>query len=270
MRAKLRCERVFRQFGDGPDQLDTGGTAADDGEVQQPPPLIGIGLDFGPLEREQDSAPQRNRVVDALQAGRVRRPVVVPEIALLRPGGDDQIVERNSLAFRDHLVPAGVDAGDIAEHDLDVGPAVKLRSDRRGDIGRRQCCRRDLVQQRLEQMIVVAVDQRDIEWPAGEGLRCGKSAEPGSDDDNAGCHERSLSDRAPLARVPHARARCRTGNSPALRCTRRESVRTHFRARMSVLLPSNSMASVKCRAQHGVNEAADRIIRGVPAEAISA
>src|SRR5215211_4755987 len=74
----------------------------------------------------------------------------------------------SSIPFRNHLVLIAVDRGNIAEHDVYIGSTVKLGSDRRCDVGRRQCRRGDLVQQRLEQVIIVAIDQSDIERPSGQ------------------------------------------------------------------------------------------------------
>ncbi len=58
-------------------------------------------------------------------------------------------------------------------------------ADRRGDVGRRQRRGRNLIQERLEQMMVRAVDQQDIDGRAGEpGRRC-QSAEAAAHDDDA-------------------------------------------------------------------------------------
>ena len=47
-------------------------------------------------------------------------PLVVAEIGVVRAGGEDQVVEGNAPAFGDHLAPSGVDAGDLAQHHIDV------------------------------------------------------------------------------------------------------------------------------------------------------
>ena len=82
--------------------------------------------------------------------------------------------------------PRDVDAGDLAEHDVDVLRARQNAADRRGDVGGRKSGGRDLIEQRLEQVIVVLVDDRDVERRSGKRLCGGQSAESGSDDDDAG------------------------------------------------------------------------------------
>ena len=78
-------------------------------KVSSRAPLGRVGLGLGLLEGEQDAPAQIGRVVDRLQAGRERRPVVVTEIGVPRAGRDDQIVVGNAPAFGDHLVARGVD-----------------------------------------------------------------------------------------------------------------------------------------------------------------
>ena len=114
--AEVLGERAVRQLRDGAGHLDAGRAAADDDEIQQPRALGGIGLGLGLLEGEQDAAAHVGRVVDGLEAGRGRGPVVMAEIGVLRAGREDQVVEGDAAAFGDHLAPRGVDAGDLAEH----------------------------------------------------------------------------------------------------------------------------------------------------------
>ena len=47
----------------------------------------------GTLESGQDAATDRERIVECLQAGRMRGPVVVSEIGVRRTGGEQQDIE---------------------------------------------------------------------------------------------------------------------------------------------------------------------------------
>ena len=58
------------------------------------PAPVGICLALRRLERDQDPAPDLRRVVDGLETRRVRRPVVVAEVAVPGAGRDDQRVVR--------------------------------------------------------------------------------------------------------------------------------------------------------------------------------
>ena len=58
-------------------------------------------------------------------------------------------------------------------------------ADRPGDVAGRERGRRHLVEQRLEQMVVVPVDQRDLGRRAGQGARHLEPAEAGAEDHHA-------------------------------------------------------------------------------------
>ena len=57
-------------------------------------------------------------------------------------------------------------------------------ADRRSDIGGRQRCRCDLIEQGLEQMIVVTVDERDGKIIVCQRYRRRQPAEAGADNDD--------------------------------------------------------------------------------------
>ena len=86
---------------------------------------------------------------------------------------------------RGDLAPVGLQPPGVEIDPLDLGHAhrdVALpgqhRADRRGDVRRVQPRRRHLVQQRLEQVVVLAIDQRDADpAPVAEGLRRVQAAE---------------------------------------------------------------------------------------------
>ena len=75
-----------------------------------------------------------------------------------------------------------------AEQHGDVAPAVQRRANRIRDVRRRQARQRDLIQQRLEQVVVQAIDDGDLDRAAVVGraqrLGRGEAAEPGADDDH--------------------------------------------------------------------------------------
>src|SRR5215216_4996029 len=87
----------------------------------------------------------------------------MPEIGVLGSGRDDEIVVRNASSFCDNLVPRSIDARDLRQDDLRVFLPTKYAANRRGDIRGRQAGGRNLIEQRLEQVIIVAVDDGDVE-----------------------------------------------------------------------------------------------------------
>jgi hypothetical protein len=54
-----------------------------------------------------------------------------------------------------------------------------------GNIGRRQPRGRDLIQQRLKEVIVLFVDYDHVGVDAIQALRCGEASEAGANDDNS-------------------------------------------------------------------------------------
>ena len=119
IRAQRGSMCPLRQFRDGTGHLHAGRAAADHDEVQQTPALVGIRFAFGTFEREQDPAAQIRGVIDGFQARRVRRPIV-PEISVLGPGGDDEMVERNATALREHFFAHRIDTRNFGEDDVSI------------------------------------------------------------------------------------------------------------------------------------------------------
>ena len=185
-RAEVLGKRAISQLGDRAGHLDPGRAPADDHEIQEPRPLGRVGFGFGLFEGEQDAPADVGRVVDGLQPRSAGGPFAVTEIGVLRAGCENQDVVGNAPAVGENLAPLRVDGRHVAENDVDVGLARENAADRRGDVGGRKPRGRDLIEQRLEQMIVVLVDDGDVEWLSGQCFRSGEAAEAGSDDDDAG------------------------------------------------------------------------------------
>jgi hypothetical protein len=156
--AEVVGERAPRDLGDRTGELDARGAAADQDEREERPLLRRIALTLRSLERGQDPPPDLERVLDGLEAGRERRPGVVPEVRVRRAGREDEEVERQPIAVRDlNGARRQIDRRHVAEDHLGVGLPPQHAADRRGDVGRVQGGGRDLVQQRLEQVVVPAI-----------------------------------------------------------------------------------------------------------------
>ena len=184
--AEVLGKRAIGQLGDRAGHLDAGRAAADDHEIQKPRPLGRIGFGLGLFEGEQDAAADVGRVVDGLQPRSAGGPFAVTEVGVPRAGRENQDVVGNAPAVGENLAPFRVDSRDLAKDDVDVLLARENTADRRRDVGGRKPRGRDLIEQRLEQMIVVLIDDGDVEWLSGQHFRGGEPAEAGSDDDDAG------------------------------------------------------------------------------------
>ena len=112
------------------------------------------------------------------------------EIGVGGARGDDQIVVRQ-LAVREHHSASGdVHGGRLAEQDGGVLLPPQDPSDRHGDVARVESRRGDLVQQRLEQVVVAPIDQGQTQRRAPQ-RPCGVQApETASEDHHVREHGR--------------------------------------------------------------------------------
>ena len=171
---------------DLPGKLHAGRSCADDDERQPGSANFGIGLALGELEGAEDPPAQLQRVVDRLHARRVPRELRVSEVRLLRAGGDNQAVIGDVAAPTervDHQAPGlRVDPHNLAEDDRGVPLVPQDVADRRRDVALGQDAGRHLIEQRLEQVMVGAVDDCHIDMCAPKRLSGEQPGEPGADD----------------------------------------------------------------------------------------
>jgi hypothetical protein len=76
-------------------------------------------------------------------------------------GEDEEVVGLLDAVDEDHAA-VRLDVPDLAEADTDVGTVAQDAAQRLGDLGSGKTCGRDLVEQRLEQVVVLTVDQEHI------------------------------------------------------------------------------------------------------------
>ena len=120
-----------------------------------------VRLALGHLERHQHPLPDLQRVLQALQAGGMLGPLVVAEIRMGRTRRHDQRVVIDRAVGQDDALRRDVHAGGLGQHHGHVRLVAEDPSDRRGDVGRAQRGRRHLVEERLEQVVVRPVNDRD-------------------------------------------------------------------------------------------------------------
>ena len=188
------AQRMARDLRQRAGQLHAGRSAADDDECQQTPLCVGIDLPLGLFECEQHLPPHHERIVERLEAGRVLLPFRVAEVRVRRAARENHVVvsdRRRAVSgfgrTRDEYTSIlWIDRRDIGEQHFDVLLSAQHPTDRRRDVAGRERRGRDLIQQRLKEMVVVPVEQRDADRRAGERARRVKPAETAADDDDAG------------------------------------------------------------------------------------
>ena len=171
------------EFGYGAGHLHAGRAAADHDRGHQPRPLFGIGRGLGKLERGQQPGADQPRIVDRLQAGGERSPIIMPEVGVSGPRGQDEPVVRHKTALpEEHASPARVHAGDLAEQHRDIAVTAQDPADRFRDVRGRQAGGGYLVEQRLEQVVVLTIDHRHPNRVAPQRLGRREPRESGTHD----------------------------------------------------------------------------------------
>jgi hypothetical protein len=97
-------------------------------------------------------------------------------------GGDDQIVVRDLIAIDRHALCRRIDRLDVGEQHLDISLTAQHPADRRGNVAWRQRRGRHLVEKRLKEMIVVAIEDRDADRRTRQRARGLEPAESTADD----------------------------------------------------------------------------------------
>jgi hypothetical protein len=78
----------------------------------------------------------------------------------------------------------GVHSSDLGHRYRHVALAPEQMADRRGDVARRQCGRRHLIQQRLEEVMIRPVNNRDADGRVPQGARSGQAPKTAAHDDH--------------------------------------------------------------------------------------
>src|SRR5262249_9119705 len=105
------------------------------------------------------------------------------------------------------FVPYGIDTRNFGENDPGILLVTENCANRGGDVPRGQSGGRDLIEQRLEQVVVVTIDDRDLERRLPQLLGDGKSSKTRSDDHDAGAGLGSGDSCHDLSRPNHAGSR---------------------------------------------------------------
>ena len=240
---ELVDHRRVDHLGQGARDLDPGRPAADDHEIDGA--LVGqVRIGVGLLEGLDDPRLEAFRVVEGVEREGVLRPGR-PEEVRLGAGGQDEVVAGVRLAVaRRHGPGHRIDGHDLGTLGIELVELGRDLAQRVGDVAGRQHRGRDLVQERLELVVVVLVDERDVQVLArGELPGTGDAGEPAADDDDAcprGGRRHAWSEKRGAA----ARRPTRVGGAES-----RTSVRRLTR-RMVVA----SVTSVDCGAEVGLEE----------------
>src|SRR5690606_6383036 len=114
--AKIAQERFMSDLDHRAGHLDPRRAGADDDRGEQRAPAPVIALARCGLEAVEKAAADLDGVFDGLEARRVLGPLVVTEVRVRGPAGDDEIVVTDAFAPGRHRAGIAVDPGDLG-HD---------------------------------------------------------------------------------------------------------------------------------------------------------
>ncbi len=108
----------------------------------------------------------------------------MPEIGMGGPRGQDEEVVRHLAVAQDEALVAKIHSGGVGEEDGRVALPPQDVAQGRRDVRRGEPGRGHLVEERLEDVMVVVIDEGDADGGAAEGSRRGEAGEtPAHDDD---------------------------------------------------------------------------------------
>ena len=147
-RAELAAQAAGGELADLPGELDSGGTGAHDDDGEPFRPLLGGSVAVSAISNAPRMRRRSSRASSIVfMPGREQRELVVAEVGLTGPGGDDQGVVGQldvlvaGRSDRVHDAAFEIEPVDLEELDRDAGKAAQHVSERRRDLARARACR---------------------------------------------------------------------------------------------------------------------------------
>ena len=160
--AKVPAQSAVQELGQSARELDAGGAAADHDEREQLLLAPRIRLSLGTLQGHEQAPAEVERILQRLEPGCKGGPLVMPEVGGLCAGRNDQVVvgQLGSIVERQQAL-GEIDAFDFGHHHGGVLLFPEHGADRVGNLVRPEASRGHLVQKRLEQVVIPAIDDGD-------------------------------------------------------------------------------------------------------------
>ena len=173
-------QRESAHLAQGPGEFDASRPAADHDEGQQSAAAFGVGFPFGLFEGTEHATSDLGGLFQGLQPRGVFLPVVVPEVRVARPAGEEQRVVVDFPGPGDDAPMGQIDAVDLFLTDVDVLVSREKTANRRGDLGGAESGHRHLVEEGLEQVVIALVDEGDLDLRNVAERACGAKARKSS------------------------------------------------------------------------------------------
>jgi hypothetical protein len=146
--------------------------------------VLGIGFTFRGLKGQQDAPANFGGILDGLETGGQLFPLVVSEIMVLGPGRQDEIVISQLAVAEQHPLAGHVDIDNLGQKYAGVLLPLEDVAQRGGNVGRAQAAGSHLVEQRLKQVKVAPVEQRDPHRRLAQGQGGIQAPEAAADNDD--------------------------------------------------------------------------------------
>src|SRR5262249_26235151 len=151
---------MTRDLRQRPRQFHARRTAPDNHEVQWNLALAFRRLPLSQFKGEQHTPSNLESILDRLQARSQRFPFVVTKIGVRRSGRDHQVIVRDLRIRQLHNSIRHVDIDDLSQQHVYIPGPAKNRSNWSRNFSRRESRRGHLIEQRLKEVMVSAVNQR--------------------------------------------------------------------------------------------------------------
>src|SRR4030088_856068 len=109
------------------------------------------------------------------------------EIGVTGARGNDQVVVRNLQLRSFNQASFKIEARNLCHQNLNIFVAAENRTNGRGDLSGRKTRSRDLIEQGLERMVILAVDYDDLNRSTRQSARGIKPAKSGAHDHHTRC-----------------------------------------------------------------------------------
>ena len=184
--AEFMPEGEAAQLGDRSRHLDSRRARAHQYEGEKAFAILRVGLALGGLECLEDASAHGGCLTERLHAGGPARELVVAEVALNGAGGNHQLIvgEAARRLGEQHVAALDVHSGHLDHHHRGVRLSRYHLADGGRDLAGREDRRRHLVEERLEQVMVRAVDEQHVHRRAAQALRGREAPETGPHDDH--------------------------------------------------------------------------------------
>ena len=165
--AEITCQGVTRDLRNRSGHFDPGRSAANNDKGHRRSARRRIGEFFGIFECQQNPAPNFHCIFKALQAGGKALPFRMPEIRMARASCKNQIIVGKIEVARMNNSLVHINRLHFGQHHFDVLAFVQNRAHRRGDVSRRERSGRDLIKERLKEVVIGAVEDSELNVLAG-------------------------------------------------------------------------------------------------------